>query len=232
MDFDDGVRRTVKLRGNPQSSSGSQDRILVNELVVARLARLFGAPVPDGDVVAIAPEIVDWVKREVPELTNASPGAAFGRIWIEGVLSPSAETCRSARNRGDLARLVVLYTWTRNTDGKPEHLISKSTPGGAVDILGYDHGHCFDHSWGPDVDGKAGSMTPVAFEPLSTVITSEDLAGALQAVAAVDDLAILGTVSGVPAEWAVPEDEMNALGRYLVTSRAALDGVLTPILGG
>jgi hypothetical protein len=143
---------------------------------------------------------------------------------MEGVPGPSVQTCLDAANRKALARLVVLYTWTRNTDFKSEHLIATSGP--QVEVLGIDHGHCFDYQWGLDIRDRAGSVPLVLAEPLQGIVREEEI---MQGLARLDSLSedqIRGTLEDVPAEWGISAEELDALAGYLVSSVARVRQVV------
>jgi hypothetical protein len=136
LNFEDGVKRVTKLLGNGQDGNGPVQFVLVNELVVARLAAILDAPCPNGRAVWVDEPYVDQARHEVSNLTQARPGPAFGRAWVEGTFSPGADTCREALNRSALGGLIVLYTWTWNTDFKSDHLVVRQANNGGVEVSG------------------------------------------------------------------------------------------------
>ncbi len=216
--YSDRVKRVTKVRGNPQG-----DIILVNELLTARLAVLVGAPCPEGRLVHVGPEILQTVRGEIPELARSTPGACFGRTYIEGSINPTEAICRDATNRSRLAGLVVLYVWTRNTDWKGEHLLWRVSGDSAPEVFGFDHGHCFDYQWDRSITQKANEVDLAArlssAPQVVSVVSRADLDPFLDAMEALTQTEIDAVVDDVPAEWGVGSEELAALAEYLYASR-------------
>src|ERR1700742_2307076 len=81
MRADDGHFYVVKFRNNPQHL-----RVLANEMLATRLAKLVGLPVPGTEVV----EASDWLIEHTPELSiqlagsaiRCVPGLQFGSRYV------------------------------------------------------------------------------------------------------------------------------------------------------
>src|SRR5207245_1049860 len=127
-----------------------------NELVVARLATALGAPCPSGMIVDIPDAVLQDAKKENPNLGGAVAGLGFGCHWYDVSYAPGVDVCRAARNRNDLIILIGLYTWARNSDFKPEHLLYRTLSDGSTDVMGFDHGHCFGSpTWDATLEQQA-----------------------------------------------------------------------------
>jgi hypothetical protein len=213
----DGIMRVVKAIGNQQGNL-----VLANELVTARLAALMAAPCPgDACIVDLQQATLQDAQAKMPELQNALPGQAFGCHWRDVTYQPGVDVCKAAKNRGDLARLALLYLWVRNCDVKGEHLLSYVGDDGRALILGFDHGHCFGNpKWTEDLR----SQTNVGFSLPAVAIDGAIEPGDLQAP--IDDLLSLTpeqiseATSGVPTEWEYTPALASALTDYLVGSRS------------
>ena len=212
----DGIGRIVKARGNPQG-----DRILVNELVVAQLAAMLGAPCPPDPAVIDIPEVVlDKARAENANLANASAGLGFGCHWFEVTYSPGVDLCRTASNRPALIRLAALYIWTRNSDFKAEHLLHRTLADGTGHVLGFDHGHCFGSpGWDATIEQQASVAYNLAGASVDQAIDGDDLDACIADLMALTSEQIQCATQGVPPEWGVSPDELGALGAYLVASR-------------
>jgi hypothetical protein len=219
--YSDGLKRVTKLRGNPQ-----KDVVLVNELIVARLAARLGAPCPPGRVVLVGAEIVEAAKKTIPELATALAGPSFGRDWIEGTFNPTEATSRDSVNRAELGGLILLYAWTRNSDCKGEHLLWRISAEGQPEVFGFDHGHCFDYEWDESIRDRASEIDIrgrlQGLPQLLSAASAGDFDPFLESIRDLTRADIDDITADVPGEWGVGVDLLVALADYLDTSREAL----------
>ena len=208
----DGVKRATKVKGNPQN-----DIVLINELVTARLAVLLRAPCPEGRIVEVDEIVLEDARKAVGGLENAKPGLCFGSTWSEASYSPGADICRNAVNRMALAGLIVLYTWCRNGDFKPAHLMYRAGSGGA-EVLGLDHGHCFDYTWDTSIQGKVDSTPIRSVDVIKAAVEAADFGPFLETLRDMRPEAISECLD-FPEEWGVAQNKLQALERYLIESR-------------
>jgi hypothetical protein len=228
LGYCDDRKRATKLRGNPQ-----QDIVLVNELVVARLAEIVDAPCPEGRVVRVDEPIIRTAREALPQLSTAQAGLCFGSIWIEGTYSPSESVCRDASNRAQIAAIIVLYTWCRNTDAKDTHLVWRVAGDGRPQVYGFDHGHCFDYAWDPSIRDRAASVTvPAIPSSLTLAVQASDFAAALDRLSRPSRDELEASVQGIPPEWGRSPEDVAALVDYLDASRPATRIALTARFGG
>jgi hypothetical protein len=215
LGFSDGIKRAAKLAGNPQSSI-----VLVNELVVARLAEALGAPCPRGTVVMVEQPMVDASKAAIPELGAAKPGHAFGSEWIEGQYNPGEQICSTAANREKIAGLMTLYTWVGNSDLKGEHLLWRMLPDGSHEVFGFDHGHCFGSpQWDGSIRDRAANVALRTLPQFSVAIGRESAQAFAAQLEQVTRGQIDGAVRGVPPDWGVAAETFIALADYLDRAR-------------
>lgn len=142
----------VKFQNNPQGM-----RVLINELVASRLARLLGLSVPQHVFIDVSP----WIIDNTPELSakysgHSEPftaGIQFGS-QVAGGLMPSQvvdylpeNELRRVRNIDEFAGMLVFDMWTCNVDGRQAMFVrtSRQKHYSAAFI---DQGHCFNgNSW-------------------------------------------------------------------------------------
>jgi hypothetical protein len=216
----DGEERVVKVQGNPQGN-----RVLVNELVVGRLAVMIDAPCPPPQVVYV-PEAVlsdartEAQKKNAQALTGAVAGLAFGCTWFTVTYSPGVDVCRSSMNRDALVGLVALYIWTRNQDWKPDHLLNHTLPDGEHRVMGIDHGYCFGNpNWTADIRAQASAPFSPSRTAIDDAIEPADIPGCSDRILALTRDDISGAVADLPDEWGLTDDCREALVEYLDTSR-------------
>lgn len=202
--------------------------MLANELIVSRLAALLGAPTPpDATTVEIREPVLADARAELAALGPATSGVGFGCRWLEVEYDPSAETCRTAVNRPRLVRLAGLYLWVRNSDLKGEHLLKRTLPDGAHEVLGFDHGHCFGSpTWDSSIASLAGTAFALAASSIDQGVEVADVQDCCKALLDLTDDQIAGTVVNVPAEWGLTDELGDALRSYLINSRPAVKAQL------
>lgn len=219
VDCDDGLRRVVKLMGNPQD-----DRVLVNELVVGRVAGLLNAPCPDVAVISVPNAVVNDAKHDIGGLDNAKSGLAFASTWIAGTYHPSPAICQNAHNRKDLINLLGLYTWVRNTDLKAEHLLYTTSSRGTTNVSGFDHGHCIGSpGWAAAEFGTWPTKKHVVQRTaLDDAVEYADIARFEQLVLGIGVQEIEASTRNVPDEWGATAADLAALGEALDKSRVVV----------
>ncbi len=202
---DDGEEYVVKL---PRPG---QRRALASDQVVGRAGQLLDAPV--GQVVAIGvdPELLPEGEDE------SAAGVAHGCKRISNILDGANANIDA--NRGRMAKLAVLYTWTRGSD----HQLIWEQAEPAPLVHSVDHGHFLP----PSNDWQATSLN---VEPMPMVldlwftnqgIKSEDCSEAIAALHAVTREQVAEVVRSARMEWEISDDDRQALCGYLWSRRAA-----------
>lgn len=194
----------VKLRG-----AGQGERALIAELIVARLARTLGLPVPDDAILILGEGFGKGEPDpEIQDVLRWSVGLNFGLRWLPGALpfDPAVESNVSP----DLAAEIVwLDAWLTNIDRTPRNPNLLVWQGGLWLI---DHGAALyiHHSW-------AGWETRVqsAFPQIKDHILLP-LAGDLRAA---DERmrsrltldSIRAVVDDVPDEWLAGDSQISSI---------------------
>jgi len=215
---EDGVDRVVKAQGNPQGL-----RVLVNELVVARLAVLIEAPCPRGEIVFLPQRLISEAFTRNQHLPNGLEGLGFGSEWIDvQQYDPGKQLCADAINRSQLIDLIVLYLWVRNSDLKGEHLLYRTLASGEGEVLGFDHGHTFGPNppnWDVNVVGLAEVDHPLNRCNIHEVVLTQDLDPSLAKLLNLEDEQVMNATRSIPGEWGASSVELEHLGQYLIKSR-------------
>ncbi len=115
---DDGKRYVVKFQGNPQCT-----RVLANDYLACRLARMIGLSVPEPVIIQVDEKTIqeqqivfNLAGRAVP----ASPGLQFGSEVVTGEVWdwPSGSMLGRVRNLRKFAGVLAFDKWTGNADGR------------------------------------------------------------------------------------------------------------------
>ena len=115
---DDGRKYVTKLMGNPQCT-----RVLANDYLACRLARMIGLSVPEPVIILVDEETI--LEQQITftlagRAVAARPGLQFGSALVSGeVLDwlPGTMLGR-VRNLREFAGLLAFDKWTCNADGR------------------------------------------------------------------------------------------------------------------
>jgi hypothetical protein len=198
----------VKFPGNPQGT-----RILANEILGGRLAKLLGLPVAEGRIIHVPEDLVrltDDLVFELPrEKTRCPAGLCFGSRY-QGDPRNSSSTLNfiagNPVNKRDLLGMLVFDKWTCNTDGRQVVYCHVQEDGQfSIDrtyrAVMVDQGFCFNATeWDfPDAPLRGrfyrtsvyDDVTGInCFEPWLTMIETK-----------IDAAAIFKCAEGIPEEW-------------------------------
>ena len=118
MSGDDGKKYVVKFMGNPQCT-----RVLANDYLASRLARLIGLSVPEPVIILVDEKTI--LKQKITfTLAGRSvavrPGLQFGSALVTGeILDWLPRTMLGRiRNLREFAGLLAFDKWTGNADGR------------------------------------------------------------------------------------------------------------------
>ncbi len=201
MRCDDGRLYVVKFRNNPQHV-----RVLANEMLAARLARLVGLPVPERALVEVPENLIEGNAQLRFETAEGSrpcePGVHFGSRFPDSsgpVLVVDFLPDRLLKRVRDLKTVFpgayVLDKWTCNCDGRQVIFHrAEDSPGREYSATLIDHGFCFNDGEWNFPDSPIRSLYPRrlvyesvrglrAFEPYLSKIENLD-PGELEAGAA------------------------------------------------
>ena len=118
MSGDDGKKYVVKFMGNPQCT-----RVLANDYLACRLARMIGLSVPEPVIILVDEKTI--LEQQITftlagRAVAARPGLQFGSALVTGgVLDwlPGTMLGR-VRNLREFAGLLAFDKWTGNADGR------------------------------------------------------------------------------------------------------------------
>jgi len=226
----DGNFYVVKFRNNPQHS-----RVLVNELLAARLCTILGLPVPPGVVVEVSEALI----RSSPDLCiqlhegsrPCEPGLHFGSRYaidpLEGRIFDHLppQQLRRLRNLRDFAGMLVFDRWTGNGDTRQAVFWRKGRDR-VYSASFIDHGYCFgDPEWNFAESSSGGLFRP--YEVYDQVHGWETFEPWLSRVEHLDAGIISGAFDGVPSEWCGGKQEaLEQLPAKLLGRRAMVRALI------
>ena len=154
MRCSDGHFYVVKFQNNPQ-----HPRILINEYLAGKLARLLGLPCPDiclvdvqQDLVRRTPELsIQFPRQTIPVATGLAFGSEYpsrnGRAYrtMQSVLElRQAAAPAQVENLSDLFGILIFDKWTSNTDNRQILCVKRPAKlGKTFHLFMIDNGFCF-----------------------------------------------------------------------------------------
>jgi hypothetical protein len=204
MRASDGAFYVVKFQNNPQHI-----RVLANEFIAGRLAKLLGLPVPEVRII----EVSDWLVGHTPEMrinrgnqpVPCSSGRQLASFYSSGELDGGASDylpeslLAEVENLGDFARMLVFDKWTSNEDGR-QAIFRKLRGKRRYRATFIDHGYCFGGgTWGFNDSPRGGVFA-------STMVYRQvrgwrDFEPVLERAAHTDIDQLWSCATGLPEEW-------------------------------
>jgi hypothetical protein len=210
---EDGGDYVVKFRNNPQHV-----RVLANEMLASRLARLVGLPVPSPAFVDVLPELIagnPLLELEIgPRREPCLPGLQFGSRFpgVPGqTLVVDFLPDRLLRKVHNVARVflgaLVLDKWTCNCNGRQVIFYrSADQEGSAYSAVLIDHGFCFnDGDWNfPDSPIRSLYPRRLVYESVQGLQSFEPYLSRVENLEASE---LEACVRGIPPDWCGDQPE-------------------------
>src|SRR5437868_13961735 len=204
MRCDDGHFYVVKFQNNPQHL-----RVLANELLATRLAKLVGLPVPDPAIVRVD----GWIVANTPELNvqlagrseRCPAGLQFGARYAidpaEGMIFdylPETLLDR-VRNLDDFAGMLAFDKWCCNANGR-QAVFWKKARERKYTATFIDQGYCFNAGeWNfPDSPLRGVYAYNAVYKDVRGWDSFEPW---LSKIAAIDKAVIAKCADDIPTEW-------------------------------
>jgi hypothetical protein len=226
MAADDGHSYVVKFQGNPQTT-----RVLANEYLAGRLARIVGLNVPEPAIVEVDVQTFRYfeISFQVAE-TKVAPvaGLHFGSRLIvdDEVHDWLPNTClENIANVSEFAGVLAFDKWTGNADGRQvvfhrQHSRRKYT---AAFI---DFGYCFNAAeWSfPDTPLRGVYARQ---EVYARVTSWDDFEPWLSGIEQCSPETIQTVAEEVPSEWYGDRNDLNRLVQDLLERRTIVRRLIT-----
>ena len=227
----------VKFPKNPQGT-----RILANELLGGRLAKLLGLPVAEGRIIRVPEQLIcltDDLVFELPRGKTPCPaGLCFGSRY-QGDPRKSSETKDFVRerplNERDFLGMLVFDKWTCNTDGRQVVYCKVQEGGQAFGNVSYravmvDQGFCFNAlEWNfPDGPLMGRFQPTIVYQLVSGLDSFEPWLTRLETT--INAEALSECAEGIPDEWYGSAQSLTALVERLDRRRTKVRELLVELL--
>lgn len=205
MRCSDGGYYVVKFLDNPQHL-----RVLVNELLGARLAAWLGLPVPETTVVEVPQELIDHSDDLVIELGRSRKklraGLQFGSRYPGDPIETPVydflpdERLAEVENLTDFLGMLVFDKWTCNTDGR-QAVFYRPQGKLCYRAMMIDQGFCFNAGeWDfPDAPLRGLYSRTRVYQAVTGMESFEPWLERLEN--GIGERALDEIMSEVPAEW-------------------------------
>ena len=226
MAADDGHNYVVKFQGNPQAT-----RVLANEYMAARLARIVGLNVPEPAILEVDVSTIHRceISFQLGEaLVVPRAGLHFGsRLILDDELHDwLPNTClNNIANLSEFAGVLAFDKWTGNADGRQvvfhRHHSQREYTAAFIDF-----GYCFNAAeWSfPDMPfrGVYGRQ-----EVYSHVKCWDDFQPWLSRIERCSPTAIQTIAEEIPTEWYGERNDLNRLVQQLLERRDVVRRLIT-----
>lgn len=213
----------VKFHNNPQHS-----RVLANELLAARLARLLGLPVPEPAIVDVPMALVgaspEMVIRLAGQSLHCAPGLQFGsRLPAAGARQPIFDylpqpAMEEVENLSDFRGMLLFDKWTCNCNGR-QAVFCRTAAGAPMRVYMIDQGFCFNAGeWNfPDSPLRGVYSRNFVYRGITSWDSFEPWLSKLEAM---DPAAIYQAGEEIPPSWYGHTADLERLLNQLVTRRS------------
>lgn len=218
--FDDKLNRVVKFPNNPQGLI-----VLVNEIIVSRIAEFLGVCCPKGDVVVVPQELIE----SEPRLRRSDGqkfvgGYCFGSDFHEAMDDPGSASLARASNSPDLAGIVVLDTLCANGDRENNQgNLLLTTVAGNMKVMAIDHGHCFGHRWDEAIASIASGVRVICRNDFASHLQAQHFQPFLSKLRELDEEALKGLLDDLEGLWDLGYSRLAAIKRYISGRRTEVE---------
>jgi len=215
---DDGKRYVTKLMGNPQCT-----RVLANDYLACRLARMIGLSVPEPVIILVDEKTI--LEQQITftlagRAVAARPGLQFGSALVSReVLDWLPRTMLGrVRNLRKFAGLLAFDKWTGNADGR-QVVLHKEMRERKYNAKFIDFGYCFNAGeWSfPDVPLRGVYGLNDVYERIKSW---DDFAPWLSRIERFPARQLQGIADEIPCEWYGERAELQRLLDSLLERRS------------
>jgi hypothetical protein len=219
MRADDGHDYITKMQGNPQDT-----RILANELLACRLARLIGLPVPEPVVIevddaTIRQQLITFTLAGRNVMPHAGPQFGSRLVTDDQVFDFFPDSLLSrVRGLRMFAGILAFDKWTANADGR-QVVFHKRNRARTWHIQFIDFGYCFNASeWSfPDAPLRGTYARNNVYDDISGW---NDFEPWLSRIEHFPEKTLFAAAEDIPTEWYAYREDLDRLLTTLLERRS------------
>lgn len=221
---DDGEIYVVKFQTNRIGP-----KVLVNELMAARLGERWNLSFPPGGLISFSAEALAQSQRLA---AAAIPGVHFACRYLRGCRYINPELLSRAVNKQDMAGVMLFDHFFHNVDRthNPRNLLMRKEDTGWR-IYAIDHSHLFYRGKWTEASlekllGRIAINRQRAYGVLlKRYLTETDFLPYLESIKQTSNEVFSDLVKGIPREWLPGEREREVLTDWLCRRRDSVDEI-------
>ena len=215
---DDGKRYVVKFQGNPQCT-----RVLANDYLACRMARMIGLSVPEPAVIRVDEKTIQEqqiVFNLAGRAVSVRPGLQFGSEVVTGEVWdwPSGSMLGRVRNLREFAGVLAFDKWTGNADGR-QVVFHKEMRERKYTASFIDFGYCFNAGEWSFADAPLRGVYGLN-DVYREVESWDDFAPWLQRIETFPEQHLRRIADEIPFEWYGERFELQRLLDCLLARRS------------
>jgi hypothetical protein len=221
---DDGKKYVVKFMGNSQST-----RVLANDYLACRLARMIGLSVPEPVIILVDEQTI--LEQQITftlagGAVGARPGLQFGSALVTGEVWdwPPGSMLGRVRNLREFAGLLAFDKWTGNADGR-QVVFHKKTHERKYSAKFIDFGYCFNAGEWSFPDAPLRGVYALN-EVYGGIQSWDDFAPWLERIERFSETKLQCIAEEIPCEWYGERSELQRLLSCLLERRSAVRGLV------
>jgi hypothetical protein len=216
---DDGENYVVKFQTNKIGP-----KVLVNELLAARLGQRWELCFPAGDLIYLSQEVLN---QNFGLSYRVEPGFHFASRFLPGCRYLNRLLLHKAVNKPDMAGVMLFDHFFHNVDRtrNPRNLLIRPEPGGWR-LYAIDHSHLFYRGrWTEESLNKLATIISINRQRsfgvlLNHYLQPDDFLSCLQKIEATRDAEFSEVVDEIPREWLPGAEERELLTGWLCQRRS------------
>ncbi|MFV0320333.1 MAG: hypothetical protein ACK5IN_08250 [Microbacterium sp.] len=207
---DDGRQYWVKVPGNAQGN-----QVLVNEVIVAEVGRLIGAPVRERALVRVPSSVAAW--SEFPVRGVVGPLVAHASHHVPGAVDDD-ELRYTKRDDNARRQAAMAGLWDLCVGEDPQWLYETAA---SYSVWSYDHGLWFttgEGDWDRNVLERLADVDS-RIPKLPAAVSRERLSEVADVIDELTPDQLLTAVSLVPVEWGTDDGDLETMAWFLYSRR-------------
>lgn len=231
----DGNRYVAKFPGNPDKY-----KVLINEFVCAKLAKLLKLPIPNFELATI-----DNIEKYHLEDIEPINGTAFCSYFVDKAANlPGYYVLTKVSNKYDSIKILIFDVLVGNNDRNPGNLLINLKNNSLLII---DHSHVFIHEalWnsrnlseliGARID--LSKMNKFNFDNLSSCLNDQsyksEITKFIKSIKQLKEFQIIDIIDSIPKDWSISKEEKKSLKDFLMDRISRIDEIcrLLKVEGG
>lgn len=215
----------VKSQNNQLNS-----KVLVSELLAAKLGELIGLCFPPSDILEIEEDLLS--KHSCLQELGWTPGQYFASLYLEHSEYVGKNRIANAVNVSEMAGIILFDHIFHNADrAKNQKNLLLRLENEKYKVYAIDNSHLFRSCrWNTDTFEKLGTKIKIYYYQhyrnlLKDILTAQDFLPYIESIKKISDEQIDKIIREIPISWLPDERERLALAKYIKIRRDITDEI-------